>query len=143
MEDRTLVRNNATTKVRVGTQNNKVKAADAPGKEEEFLQTVTGDTDVIKLLLRAVNNRTIERDYFRLYCDMLDASISEEEFDKTIADNEADYVVSETDEPDEQQIRKALQLIRHIKGVHSINDVAALFSFNPATLDAIAAKSDD
>jgi hypothetical protein len=55
---------------------------------DAFLKTISGEGDALKLLLKAVNNRTIERDYFKLYCEMLDSSITEEEFDKLIELNE-------------------------------------------------------
>jgi hypothetical protein len=118
-----------------------IQKAIVVSKGDEFLKTVSGNTDVIKLLLTAVNNRTIERDYFKLYCEMLDSSITEEEFDEIIASNGNDYIVNETDEPDENQIKAALQLANHIKGVNSVNDFTSLFSFSIKKLEAILDKS--
>jgi predicted nucleotidyltransferase component of viral defense system len=109
-------------------------------KDNSFLKTITGEDDAIKLLLKAVNNRTIERDYFKLYCEMLDSSITAEEFDHLIESNETDYVVSETDEPNDTQVKTALRLSEHIKGVDSLNDFTALFSFNPNKIEALVEK---
>jgi predicted nucleotidyltransferase component of viral defense system len=103
-------------------------------KNDAFYKAISGNADVIELLIKAVNNRTVERNYFKLYCEMLDSSITEDEFDKIIKANESDYVIDETDEPDEAKIKTALELIKQIKGVNSMNDFTSLFSFNPKKL---------
>jgi hypothetical protein len=72
---------------------------------------------------------------------MLDSSITEEEFDKIIESDENNYVVNENNEPDDNQIRIAWKLSTLIKGVHSVNDFTALFSFNPKKIEAILEKS--
>ncbi|GHT01424.1 hypothetical protein AGMMS49525_02100 [Bacteroidia bacterium] len=110
-------------------------------KDDVFLKTISGESDAIKLLLKAVNNRTVERNYFKLYCEMLDSSIAEEEFDKLIELNENDYIVSETDEPNDNQIKMAFRLSEHIKGVNSLNDFTALFSFNAKKIEALLEKN--
>lgn len=98
--------------------------------DDEFIKSICGENEAIKLLLKAVNNRTIERDYFKLYCEMLDNTISEEEFDSTIAANENEYIVSESDIPSQIQLEIALKLSKYIKRINSINDFTSLFSFN-------------
>lgn len=75
--------------------------------EDNVLAGVSHDTTVIRLIVgmntaesiesltRAVNNRTRERNYFRLYSEMLDGTISDEEFDRQIEDHEDLYVVTD------------------------------------------------
>ena len=48
-----------------------------------------------ELMTRAVNNRTRERNYFKLYCEMLDGNITEEEFDKEIEEHEDKYIIKQ------------------------------------------------
>lgn len=56
-------------------------------KEEDYKR-------LTELLINAVNNRTRQRNYFRLYCQLLENEITEKEFDKEIDDNEDEYVIS-------------------------------------------------
>jgi predicted nucleotidyltransferase component of viral defense system len=109
-------------------------------KDNAFYKAISGNSDAIELLIKAVNNRTRERDYFRLYCEMLDSSITEEEFDEKIKSNGDDYVINESDEPDEAKIKIALKLIKHINGINSIDDFTSLFSFNPKKIETILEK---
>ncbi len=93
------------------------------------------DEEMVKLLTRAVNNRTRQRNYFRLYNQMLLNEISEEDFYKTIEENEDDYIVEELDSPSKEQLFLALRLSRNIKDVNNSEDLADLFSFNSVTTD--------
>lgn len=70
-----------------------------------------------ELLMRAVNNRTRERNYFRLYSSLLQGYISEEQFDKEIETKEDDYVISENMDADLTDINMALCLSEKIKDV--------------------------
>ncbi|MDR0864297.1 MAG: hypothetical protein LBO74_05115 [Candidatus Symbiothrix sp.] len=143
LEVTTIMRDNFQVQMRTFHQEEGVnhQLAIVASKGDEFLRTILGEDDVVKLLLTAVNNRTIERDYFKLYCEMLDSSITEEEFDKIIESNETDYVVNEINEPNDNQIKTALRLSDYIKGINSVNDFTALFSFNPKKIEAILEKS--
>ena len=51
------------------------------------------------LMTRAINNRTRERNYFKLYCDMLGGNITEDEFDREIEQNEDKYIIKQDCEP--------------------------------------------
>lgn len=84
----------------------------------------------MSLLLTAVNNRTIERNFFRLYCDLLDGSISEDEYNKELDEHISEYMVSQKDVPDNDTLELALRLARKIKDVSSTEDFSALFSFD-------------
>lgn len=68
-----------------------------------------------QLLVRAVNNRTRERNYFRKYCELLEEEITEEEFDQEIEEHEDEYVISNTEEANMDDIRLALALCPYLK----------------------------
>lgn len=89
---------------------------------------------VKNLLIRAVNNRTRERNYFKLYSQLLDNSISDEEFEKAIEKNEDDFVVSQDCEADLNDMKLALSLASEIKDVTDVDDIAALFSFSYSSI---------
>ncbi len=109
-------------------------------KNDQYIKIIKGDfyQETIEMLTTAVNNRTIERNYFKLYCELLDGSLSDEEFDALINQNEEDYIVSENIEPEPSQVSLALKLSKRIKDVKSINDLASLFSFNPKLIEQLA-----
>lgn len=102
-----------------------------------FRKVLSGEayTEANEMLITAVNNRTKERDYFRLYCEMLDGTITEEEFMEILDNNEEDYIVDEDKEPSVSEISLALRLAKRLRGVESINDLSALFSYNPDSLE--------
>lgn len=83
-----------------------------------------------QLLIRAVNNRTRERNYFKLYNQLLDKEITDEEFDKEIEENEDDYVVSNSEEADISDVKLALSLSPYLKDVKDVDDMADVFSFS-------------
>lgn len=99
--------------------------------KNSFLTFQDSPIDRVKdLLIRAVNNRTRERNYFKLYSLLLENKISDDEFDKMIERNEDDYVVSQNFKADLNDIRLALFLISEIKDIKDVDDMAALFSFS-------------
>lgn len=87
-----------------------------------------------KLLIRAVNNRTRERNYFKLYCEMLDGNITEEEFDKEIDENEDKYIISQEESATIEDIEMVLNICPHILGVNDPNDMIELFSFTEKSI---------
>lgn len=110
--------------------------------ENEFMDIISGKTaeEVVDMLFKAVNNRTRERNYFQLYCNLLDGSITEREFDETIANREDDYIIDESESPSVNKVSLALSLSRKIKDVNSITDLSSLFSFNPNSLENLVLK---
>ena len=59
-----------------------------------FTRTLIGqDNRLEDLYVRAINNRTRERNYFKLYSSLLRGDISDDDFDEEIDKNEDDYVV--------------------------------------------------
>lgn len=95
-------------------------------------------TETVKMLICAVNNRTRQRNYFRLLSEVLQGNISDDDFDRIIDENPDDYVLSETDVPDERKMLNALMLSRDIKDVNNTEDISMLFSFDSAVTDRIA-----
>lgn len=89
------------------------------------------------LLIRAINNRTIERNYFRLYSELSDNIISEEEFNQEIEDHEDDYVISNNIHPSKDDVLLVTSIINKIKDVQSSEDISSLFSFNSIEVDKI------
>ena len=82
------------------------------------------------LMTRAINNRTRERNYFKLYCDMLDGNITEEEFDKEIEQNEDKYIIKQDHDASTEDIEVALEVSPSIMDVKSPDDMAEIFSFS-------------
>lgn len=102
--------------------------------------TVEINTKIYDFLIRAINNRTIERNYFRLYGDLLSGDISEQEFQQEIEEHESDYVLENNIIPSEEDIKLAIQLSEHVKDVQSSEDLSSLFSFNSIAIDKILLK---
>lgn len=95
--------------------------------------------DILDLLIRAVNNRTIERNYFRLYSQLLEGNISEDCFDKEIEEHENDYVIETGEKPSLKDINIALHLAPRIKNINNSTDLSTLFSFDPDETDKLIA----
>lgn len=83
-----------------------------------------------KLLIKAFNNRTRERNYFKLCCEMLDGDITEDDFDKEIEQNPDDYVVPAGDDDSVVNIQAAISLTNKLKGIKTTDDFASLFQFS-------------
>lgn len=81
-----------------------------------------------KLLIKAVNNRTRERNYFRLCNQLAENELTEDKFDEEIDRNEDDYVVPEGDDTSMEDLEAALSIAPYLKGVDSTDDFLSLFS---------------
>lgn len=86
--------------------------------------------EMLELMTRAVNNRTRQRNFFRLQNSLLEGEINEEEFYTTIDENADDYVIEETENPSTERLFHALELSKNIKDVNSSEDLSSLFSFD-------------
>lgn len=104
-------------------------------KNDSAIKRMLGNDDVYKLFINAINNRTRERNYFRLYSDLLSGVISEDEFNNEIETNEDDYVLTSNEKVNEATLKYALNIAQHVKDVHNSEDLATLFSFNSAETD--------
>lgn len=99
--------------------------------DNRFVNRLSHQLDLnSKLLIRAVNNRTRERNYFRLYNQLLEKEITDEEFDAEIAANSDDYVVCNNEDADKNDIVAALALCPYLKDVNDVDNMADVFSFS-------------
>ena len=87
-----------------------------------------------ELMTRAINNRTRERNYFKLYCDMLGGNITEDEFDKEIEQNEDKYIINQDCDASIEDIEVALEVSPSIMDVKSPDDMAEIFSFSEKSM---------
>lgn len=123
----------------VSVSNERVTTFAGVVRNEVFF--VDGITDNVKeLLVTAVNNRTRERNYFKKYVELLEGTISDDEFDKTIEDNEDDYVIPEDKEPTLEDVQCVLEMAPELKDVDSVEDLASLFSFKPNSMQKCLMK---
>jgi len=97
-------------------------------------QYLIADKTLANLLLRALANRTRERNYFRLYAEMLDGVVSEEYFDKELSDHPERYVVEQDHDAGVEELSMALGLSRQIPDVEDADDLARLFSFKESSM---------
>lgn len=123
----------------VSVSNERVTTFAGVVRNEVFF--VDGITDNVKeLLVTAVNNRTRERNYFKKYVELLEGTISDDEFDKAIEDNEDDYVIPEDKEPTLEDVQCVLEMAPELKDVDSVEDLASLFSFKPNSMQKCLMK---
>lgn len=92
--------------------------------------TIDLNESTYKMLINAINNRTRERNYFRLYSELKDEIISEEEFERKLDSSEDDFVVCTDIIPSMEDVKKALFLSKQIKDVETSEDLSSLFSFD-------------
>jgi hypothetical protein len=95
--------------------------------------------NVLNLLVRAINNRTVERNYFRLYSQLLEGNLTEEAFDKEIELHEDDYVITTENKPQIEEMRTILRIADRIKDLNNSSDLSLLFSFDPDETDRVLA----
>lgn len=84
----------------------------------------------IDLLIRAVNNRTRERNYYKLYSELLEGELSEEEFENELEMNSDKYVITPDIRPSMIEFQEAVLLAREIMDVESTGGLETLFSFD-------------
>lgn len=96
--------------------------------------TIDSTDRLRRLLTRAVNNRTRERNYFKLYCEMLDGIITEEDFDKEIDNHEDKYVINQNEDASIEDIELALEIYPDLMDVKDPNDMAEVFSFSDKSM---------
>ena len=114
--------------------NNGVYTAFAGVATNKLVNFISSLDRASQLLVRAVNNRTRERNYFRKYCELLENEITEEEFDRENDEHEDEYVIANTEEADADDIRLALSLCPYLKDVQDVDAMADIFSFNERSI---------
>lgn len=102
-----------------------------------FIDQITGKSFemIYNLLIKAINNRTVERDYFRLYSEHMSGILSEDEFEKELDDHEDNYVIQNNITPSKPELLLALSLVKDIKDVETSEDLSSLFSFNSIDIE--------
>jgi len=98
--------------------------------------------EIVEMLTKAVNNRTRERNFFRLYSEYLEENITEEEFNRELTEHEDDYVVEGEEKPTADRLRKALFLSSVIKDTDNSEQLSSLFSFDSIATDEGLKKLD-
>lgn len=85
---------------------------------------------IVDLMVKAINNRTRERNFNRLSEQLASGEITEEEFDRAIDENEDEYVIKCDIKPSEMDMKVAAYLAPQLMGVEDTDDLAVLFSFD-------------
>lgn len=108
-------------------------------KGDHFFHHLIGDYyDLLRsTLIQAINNRTRERNYFRLYSDLLEESITEEEFNAELQNNGDEYIIKLHHKPSREELLIALNAAKDIMEVSSIEDLRTVFSFAPDELNKL------
>ena len=86
------------------------------------------------MLIRAINNRTRERNYANICLRLAEGEITEEEFEEEIMNNEDRYVISFEDNTPDEEIVIASRLTRNILDVDTEDDFRELFSISSASM---------
>ena len=92
---------------------------------------------VIELAVKAINNRTRERNFYRLSEQLASGEISEEEYDRTLDEHEDEYVIKCEVKPSEMDMKVAAHLASRIMDVEDTDDLAVLFSFDESEMRKI------
>lgn len=90
----------------------------------------------MELLMRAYTNRTRERNYFRLYCQLLENELSDDEFDNEIDAYPDKYVVKSPEKASIDDIYFAMRLSDHMMGIDSSDDFSSSFSIDDESIES-------
>lgn len=86
------------------------------------------------LLVRAINNRTRERNYANLCLRLAEGEISDREFEEEITRNEHNYVISFDNNASREEIIIAAGLTTDIIDVKTEDDFKELFSLSTESM---------
>jgi len=95
---------------------------------------IHADDRIIDIMTIAINNRTRERNYFKLYCQLLQNEISEADFNRMIDENPNEYVPEEYHNYGPLEIALARKASENIMDVADLNDMASLFSISMGSI---------
>lgn len=99
------------------------------------------DNLLVDLYIRAINNRTRELNYLKLYSQLLRGDISDNYFNEEIDKNEDDYIIPAGADADSDEIELALQIAPNLKDIETIEDFMNLFSFNDKSIRKYMAQN--
>ena len=98
---------------------------------------------IIDIMAIAINNRTRERNYFKLYSSLLENKISDEEFDRLIDENPDMYVQEDYRDFSPLEIAIARKASEKIMDIEDLSDMAALFSISDRSIHKYIAVSNE
>lgn len=99
------------------------------------------DNLLVDLYIRAINNRTRELNYLKLYSQLLRGDISNNYFNEEIDKNEDNYIVPAGSDADSDEIELALKIAPNLKDIETIEDFMNLFSFNDKSIRKYMAQN--
>lgn len=97
---------------------------------------------VLDIMSVAVNNRTRERNYFKLYSQLLENKISDEEFDRLIDENPDEYVQEPYRHFGPLELEIARRASENIMDVDDVSDMATLFSISNESIQKCIAANE-
>ena len=89
---------------------------------------------IVDLAINAINNRTKERNFFRLGEKLALGEITEDEYDNTLLEHEDEYVIKCDIKPSELDMKYAVQLASRLMDVNDTDDLSVLFSFDESAI---------
>lgn len=89
----------------------------------------------VDLLVRGFNNRTRERNYFKLYCQLLSREITEEDFDREIEEHENLYVVEAPENAEPEEVCSAICLTERLIGIETTDDFTSVFGIDDKSIE--------
>lgn len=98
---------------------------------------------IIDIMAVAINNRTRERNYFKLYSSLLENKISDEEFDRLIDENPDMYVQESYRDFSPLEIAVARKASEKIMDIEDLSDMATLFSISNRSIHKCIAVSNE
>lgn len=97
---------------------------------------------ILQIMSIAVNNRTRERNYFKLYSRLLENKLSEDDFDRIIDENPDEFVQQEYKDYDSLDLAIARKASDKLMDVDDLSDMATLFSISNNSIKRIAASNE-
>lgn len=96
---------------------------------------------ILQIMSIAVNNRTRERNYFKLYSRLLENKLSEDDFDRIIDENPDEFVQQEYQDYDSLDLAIARKASDKLMDVSDLSDMATLFSISNNSIKRIVASN--
>ena len=98
---------------------------------------------LLDIMAVAVNNRTRERNYFKLYSELLEQRITDEEFDRLIDENPDEFVQERYRDYGLLELEIARRASERIMDVEDVSDMASLFSISDESIQKCIAASNE
>lgn len=89
---------------------------------------------LLELAANAINNRTRERNFFRLSEQLSSGEITEDEYDLELDEREDEYVIKCNVKPSMLDLKIAASLAPRLMDVEDTDDLSVLFSFDESVI---------